>query len=184
MSNDTGGSSSAILINRAPVLTLWASVVAERLGYDVEASLTMGKAVAGLNAQSKGRMLGIFGPPKQTDDGAPPGKGLGEDFWVEVCDRGVPVKNTEDGLRAVVKDKPIDPAKVRDYLHRKFGDDLPAVTSAMKELAAAYSPEELGDRSYRLYERFRPEIPPGRKGWGAKGALDLDLIRSLTERDP
>jgi hypothetical protein len=47
-------------INRAPVLTLWATVVAERLGYDHEAALTLGKAVAGLNAQSKGRRLGIF----------------------------------------------------------------------------------------------------------------------------
>jgi len=28
------------------------------------------------------------------------------------------------------------------------------------------------------YEQFRPAIPPGRRGWGAKGALDLDFIRS------
>lgn len=39
-------------INRAPVLTLWVVVVAERLGYDESAALTLGKAVAGLNAQS------------------------------------------------------------------------------------------------------------------------------------
>jgi hypothetical protein len=51
-------------INRAPVLTLWAAVVAERLGYDHEAALTLGKAVAGLNAQSKGRRLGMFEEPK------------------------------------------------------------------------------------------------------------------------
>src|SRR5574339_45239 len=49
-----------IKINRAPVLTLWATVVAERLGYDEETALTLGKAVAGLNAQSKGRKLGIY----------------------------------------------------------------------------------------------------------------------------
>ena len=48
-----------IKINRAPVLTLWAVVVAERLGYDEKTALTLGKAVAGLNAQSKGRRLGI-----------------------------------------------------------------------------------------------------------------------------
>jgi hypothetical protein len=57
-----------VTINRAPVLTLWATVVAERLGYDHEAALTLGKAVAGLNAQSKGRRLGMFeeptGPPE------------------------------------------------------------------------------------------------------------------------
>ena len=49
-----------VKINRAPVLTLWATVVAERLGYDHETALTLGKAVAGLNAQAKGRRLGIF----------------------------------------------------------------------------------------------------------------------------
>jgi hypothetical protein len=49
-----------VTIDRAPVLTLWAAVVAERLGYDHETALTLGKAVAGLNAQSKGLRLGIF----------------------------------------------------------------------------------------------------------------------------
>ncbi len=35
-----------ILINRAPVLTLWAAAVAERMGYDHDAALTLGKAMA------------------------------------------------------------------------------------------------------------------------------------------
>jgi len=34
-----------ILINRAPVLTLWASVVAERLGFKNDEALSLGKAV-------------------------------------------------------------------------------------------------------------------------------------------
>ncbi len=32
-------------INRAPVLTLWATIVAEREGHDPETALTLGKAV-------------------------------------------------------------------------------------------------------------------------------------------
>ena len=40
---------NAIQINRAPVLTLWGAVVAERLGHDPDAALTLGKAMAGLN---------------------------------------------------------------------------------------------------------------------------------------
>jgi len=51
-----------ILINRAPVLALSAAIVAERLGFDHEEALSMGKAVAGLTAQRKGRRLGIFAP--------------------------------------------------------------------------------------------------------------------------
>lgn len=174
------GEADTILINRAPVLTLWASIVAERLGYDRDTALTMGKAVAGLNAQSKGRMLGIFGPSQAPEEGGPPRKvGLGEEYWVEVCGRGVPMKHTQDGPRAVVKDKPISPEKVEEYIAKKFGDDLTGARAAMEELAAAFEPDDLNDRAYKLYERFRPEIPAGKRGWGAKGDLDLGLVRGL-----
>jgi hypothetical protein len=169
-----------IQTNRAPVLTLWAAVVAEQLGYDHDAALTMGKCVAGLNAQSKGRKLGIYGEPKAPEGGGPPKKtGLGEEFWTEICGRGVPCKNTPDGVRAVVKDKPIDPQSVRDYLRKKFGDHLDAVVDAMRTLASSFGTDELKEKAYHMYERFRPEIPRGKKGWGAKGDLDLDFIRAL-----
>jgi hypothetical protein len=72
----------AVTINRAPVLTLWTAVVAQRLGFERNEALTFGRAVAGLNA-------------------------------------------------------------------------------------------------YSLYEKFRPRIPAGQKGWGAAGKLSLDAIRSL-----
>jgi hypothetical protein len=56
----TMGEGQSFKINRAPVLTLWAAIVAERLGFDHDEALTLGRAVAGLNAQSKGKRLGIF----------------------------------------------------------------------------------------------------------------------------
>jgi len=169
-----------VKMNRAPVLTLWAAVVAERLGYDAEAALSLGKCVAGLNAQSKGRMLGIYGERKPPEMGGEPKKvGLGEDFWVELCNRPVPAKNTPEGIRAVIKDKPIDPASTTRYLEGKFKDDLPAVREAMAELAASFEPQELADVAYDLYEQFRPAIERGRRGWGQKGDLDLDVIRGL-----
>ena len=169
----------AITINRAPVLTLWGVVVAERLGYEPDTALTLGKCLAGLNAQSKGRMLGIYGPPKGMEAVKPRKVGLGEDFWIDLCGRGLPVKNTADGIRAVVKDRPIAPASVQKYLAGKFGDDLAAARQAMAELAGSFDTDQLQDVAYGLYEKFRPKIPTGRRGWGAKGELDLDLIRSL-----
>jgi hypothetical protein len=42
-----------IFIDRAAVLTLWASVVAERLGFKKDETLTLGRAVAGLTAQRR-----------------------------------------------------------------------------------------------------------------------------------
>ena len=53
-----------VSVNRAPVLTLWAAVVAARLGFDWPAALSLGKAMAGLTAQTKGRRLGIDARPK------------------------------------------------------------------------------------------------------------------------
>ena len=82
-----------VSINRAPVLTLWAAVVAERLGFRRAEALTLGKAVAGLNAQAKGRRLGIYKPGKERGKKRPKG-GLGEEFWVEICGRPVPAVET------------------------------------------------------------------------------------------
>jgi len=170
-----------VMVNRAPVLTLWATVVAERMGYDRDAALSLGRAVAGLNAQSKGRMLGIFGQPQRSEDGQTRRKsGLGEEFWITLCGRAVPAKNVPEGVRAVAKDKPIGSASVQKYLEDKFGQSLPAVREAMAELAQAFPPEDLSERAYPLYERFRPEIPGGKRGWGAQGELDLDVIRALS----
>jgi len=45
------------------VLTLWASVVAEILGFDHDEALTFGRAVAGMNAYSKGYPWGSSSRP-------------------------------------------------------------------------------------------------------------------------
>jgi len=51
-----------VMVNRAPVLTLWTTVVAEVLGFDHDKALTLGRAVAGLDAYSKALALGLFQP--------------------------------------------------------------------------------------------------------------------------
>jgi hypothetical protein len=113
-----------ILVNRAPVLTLWAAIVAERLGFNHDEALSLGKALAGLNAQSKGQRLGIFHPSpkelKKVHERKP-----SEEFQVALLGRAMPAVNTEEGVRAVVKSKPVDAAGVERYLEGKFGDALP-----------------------------------------------------------
>ncbi len=167
-----------LLINRAPVLTLWAAVVAQRLGFAEDEALILGKALAGLNAQSKGRKLGIFKPHEQKATKARQ-KARGERFLIEVLGRPVPATNTDHGIRAVAGRNPIDPDRVRRYLDNKFGEDLKAARSAMQKLAKTYKPQELAQEAFGLYERFRPEIPAGKKGWGAKGDLHLERIEGL-----
>lgn len=171
-----------ILINRAPVLTLWATTVAERLGFARDEALTLGKAVAGLTAQSKGRHLGIFKPVSQEIKKARAQK-RGEEFAIEICGRAVPAISTAEGVRAVNKGKPIDAMSVETYLKTKFGESLGAVTEAMRALANAFRPEQLSTEAFKLYENFRPAIPGGVTGWGAKGELDIGRIRELARKN-
>jgi hypothetical protein len=159
-----------ILINRAPVLTLWATTVAERLGFDQDEALSLGKAVAGLNAQSKGRRLGIFKPVPQEVKKARARK-RGEEFLIEICGRQVPAINTPDGVRAVIKNQPIEPKSVERYLESKFGESLDNTRSAMRDLAKAFRPEQLSKNAFSLNEEFRPAIPEGIRGWGVKGKI-------------
>jgi len=171
----------AVTINRAPVLTLWAAVVAECLGFDHEEALTLGKAVAGLTAQSKGQRLGIFTPSPDAvrRERAKKAKAAGV-LRVSLLGRAVPVLRTDEGLRAVAKDqKPMAPASIEKYLQSKFGESLPEARSAMKRLAQSRGHEALVKEAFQLYEAFRPEVPTGESGWGAKGKLSLKKIQEL-----
>lgn len=170
-----------VRINRAPVLTLWAAVVAERQGHDRGAALTLGRALAGLNAQSKGRRLGIFKEDTERHKGERESRRPGQTMSVTLLGREVPAIRTPGGLRAAAGGTPIDPQAVQRYLDQKFGEDLGDVRSAMEALAKAFAPEDLARRAYALYEAFRPSVPPGEKGWGAKGELDLGRLRALAK---
>jgi hypothetical protein len=167
-----------IRVNRAPVLTLWAAVVAERLGHDPDAAITLGRAIAGSSARVKARAIGL--EEKDADEReaardserhrAAPGK------TVHLLGRAVPVVEAKQGLRALDRGHLVSPGPARAYVERAFGEHLPAVRQAMERLAASLDPEELNRVGFRLYEQFRPDVPEGAKGWGAKGVLDLARI--------
>jgi hypothetical protein len=172
-----------VMVNRAPVLTLWAIVVAEHLGYDEDAAMTLGKAVAGLNAQSKGRSLGIFEvSPAKPEDKPTAVRLAGKPVLVPLLGRQVTAVDAGHGLRAIDKGKPVDPDSVRRYLKSKFGENLLDVLNAMEALASAFEPSKLADEAYALYEQFRPVIPAGKKGWGAAGELDIEKIHALARK--
>jgi hypothetical protein len=165
-------------------MTLWPAVVAERLGFDEDESLTIGKVVAGLNAYAKGVRLGIYTPDREKlkrERKKPPTE---EVLRVDVLHRAVPVVRTKDGLRALSHDKPVSPDSVRRYLVSKFKDALPEVKAAMEGLAASLPPEELAARAYELYEPFRPAVPAGVRGWCTAGDLDLENLGELTREGP
>ena len=174
-----------IKINRAPVLTLWGVIVAERLGYDHDEALTLGKAVAGLTAQSKGQRLGIYTPAEAELDAKSAKKTkerkAGEELFVEVVGRRVPAVQTEQGLRATANGEAIKPESVERYLEKKFGEGLGDARQALEALAQIYAPLELERRAFGLYEQFRPRIPEGVQGWGAAGELNLERVREMAK---
>lgn len=168
----------AIRVNRAPVLTLWAAVVAERLGHPRDAAFTLGRAVAGSTARAKARSLGLVEEHLEAaarQAGAAQLKPRVQ--TVRLLGRDIPVAQADDGtLLAADTDKPTTAKAVLDYIARAFGNRLAEVRGAMEALAASLPPEELNRVGFRLYERFRPKVPQGVEGWGAKGELRIERI--------
>src|SRR5215203_6079526 len=111
-----------IRINRAPVLTLWAAVVAERLGFDRATALTLGQAVAGLSNYAKGVSLGVLEPRPELVREQSDRLAEGEQLRVDLPGRAVPVVRMPDGLRAVREGKPGNPAQIEKYLAGKFAE--------------------------------------------------------------
>jgi hypothetical protein len=172
-----------VKINRAPVLTLWAAVVAERMGHPAETALTLGKVLAGLNAQSKGQRLGIYEPSEEEPARESEKKAAeASPKTVRLLGRQIPVQETDDGLRAEEKGKAVDPKVVERYLEQKFKDNLSAAREAMRALANSIDPKDLEKRAYDFYEAFRPEVPEGKRGWGAVGELDLEKIQAMAKK--
>jgi len=169
-------------INRAPVLTLWAAVVARRLGFAWPEALTLGRAVAGLNAYSKGVSLGIFKPTPEAVRRERKAARARLRLRVVLMGRLVPVTRTRDGLVATSGGRPISPGSVERYLHGKFAEHYGPARTAMAGLASSYPPQALAAAAYRLYKRFRPEVPKGAGGWGATGRLSLAHIRALKRK--
>ena len=173
--------SALVRVNRAPVLTLWAAVVAERIGHPPDTALSLASAVAGTAAHAKARRLGIA-----DDEGKKPDdlrQVVRPRRTVQLLGKDVPVAEGPEGvlLAAGSDGKPAPAEPVRNYVSRAFGNRLTEAREAMQALAASLPPGELNRIGFRLYERFRPEVPDGVKGWGAKGALHLERIREAAE---
>lgn len=169
--------SDSIHVNRAPVLTFWAAVVAERLGHPPDTALSLASAVAGTAAHAKAQRLGLTEererqPADMLEAAAQRQRVrlLGKDILMTPDAHGVVLAAGGEG-------KPAPAEPVRAYLAKAFGDRLADAHGAMQALAAALDPDELNRVGFRLYEHFRPEVPEGVKGWGAKGELRLDKVR-------
>jgi hypothetical protein len=149
-----------ICVNRAPVLTLWATVVAERMGNSPHTALTLGRFVARSSARAKARRLGISDEKQEAEERHERAAELKpRRQTVHLLGRDIPTLAADDGtLRAEDDGKPASARSVRSYIMRAFGARLGEARSAMESLAASLPPEELNRIGFRLYEQFRPEV--------------------------
>ncbi len=167
-----------IRVNRAPVLTLWAAIVAERLGHPPDTALSLASAVAGTAARAKARRLGLAEEQDNDRPRAPAASG----GTARLLGREILLTHDENGVvLADAGGRPAPVAPVAAYVQRAFSRHLPEVRRAMEELASRFEPEELNRIGFRLYERFRPDVPTDVRGWGAKGELHLQAIRNASE---
>eukprot|EP01113_Clastostelium_recurvatum_P002124 TRINITY_DN10886_c0_g1_i1.p1 TRINITY_DN10886_c0_g1~~TRINITY_DN10886_c0_g1_i1.p1 ORF type:complete len:266 (+),score=66.05 TRINITY_DN10886_c0_g1_i1:586-1383(+) len=176
-----------VVVNRSPVLILWTAVVAHTEGYSWDASLSIGKAFAAMCAQAKGRHIGII-KGKDTSSATQATEGeKDESFKIDVFHTKIWATRIGGGgdIRAVQSNGPIDTTHVLRYLQDNFGDTLPAFRNAFSDLVgtlrSAYGEKDYTKHAFEMYEKFRPTVPQGRRGWGHKSSLHVSTIEELRE---
>lgn len=66
-------------------------------------------------------------------------------------------------------------------LKKKFGEEeYRQVKRTFEEMLEAWTgnEEKLNAQAFHFYEQFRPSVPPGQKGWGRMGQLNLGTVQS------
>ncbi|TFK75834.1 hypothetical protein BDN72DRAFT_831278 [Pluteus cervinus] len=164
------------VVNRAPVMTAWCTVVAERMGFKREEALSIATVYTEMNAISKGISLGLVEDKK--------GKGLeasreGTQPFIEIMGRRVPLfKSQDQQWCALSNGTPIDPTAAFSYITRSFRQTTPHVMGSLRLLADSFSPQELNKKGWGLYAEFRPIV----NGWGKRSELKYSTILDLRSK--
>ncbi|KAG5648995.1 hypothetical protein DXG03_000344 [Asterophora parasitica] len=192
------------VINRAPLMTGWAMIVAERLGFRREEALSIATAYTEMNAVTKGVSLGIYKNGKEQGMEAVKG---GSQSYIEFIGRRyvipstymhvstpmlkpspsaltatirIPLYQTQDGQwRALSNGTPVKPSVAFSYISRAFRHTTPHIIGALRLLANSYAVEEVNRRAWSLYAEFRPEV----EQWGGRSEVKCSTILDLRKKD-
>ncbi|KAK0468267.1 uncharacterized protein EV420DRAFT_1260153 [Desarmillaria tabescens] len=160
------------VINRAPLMTAWAMVVAERLGFRREEALSIASVYTEMNALSKGVSLGIYKDGKQKGLDAIKG---GSQPYVELMGRSPLYQSQSNQWRALLNSKPAQPSSPFSYISRSFRQTTPHIIGALRLLAESFPPKELNNKGWALYAEFRPSV----NGWGERSEVKCETILNL-----
>lgn len=164
------------VVNRAPIMTAWATLVAERMHFKREEALSIASVYTEINAISKGISLGIYDKGK--------GKCLevpteGSQPYVELMGRRVPLYHTQSGeWRALSNGSPVPPSTAFSYISRSFRQTTASIVGALRLLSESYEPQELNSKAWSLYMEFRPSVDK----WGERSDVSCAKILDLRKK--
>ena len=93
----------------------------------------------------------------------------------------LPIKEDAHAVMVGGKPKPL----LEGSLKRKFGEEnYDLVREAFTQSLETWKgdEDELDGKAFQMYEKFRPTVPGGQKGWGRKGELNLDEVKSIVRK--
>ncbi|KAH7914198.1 hypothetical protein BJ138DRAFT_1057479 [Hygrophoropsis aurantiaca] len=159
-------------VNRAPLMAAWATVVAERLGFEREEALSIASVYTEMNAISKGVAIGVYSSDKTKETSSIPGA---VQPYVDLMGRRPLYQTQTSQWRALANNSPALPSTSFSYISRAFRQTTAYILGALRLLAQSYTPQELNAKGFGLYAEFRPVVD----GWGQRGDVRCDRILSL-----
>jgi len=167
------------IINRAPIMTTWAMVVAERLGFRREEALSIASVYTEMNAVSKGSSLGII---KKDQSAAGEVLASPSQPHIDLMGRRIPLLSDKDGQwRALTPaGTPVWPESAYSYMTNALRQTTPYIIGAMRLLAATYTAAELNQKGFGFYASFRPQV----EQWGGRSTVRCKDILELRKKPP
>ncbi|KAJ3856364.1 hypothetical protein EV368DRAFT_71684 [Lentinula lateritia] len=169
--------SKSTVVNRAPLMTAWATVVAERMGFQREEALSIASSYTEMNALSKGVSLGIYKEGKQK--GLEAAKG-GTQPYVDLMGRRPLYQIQNNCWRALHNGTPAQPSTAYAYLSRSLRQTMPFIMGALRLLVSSFTPQEINEKAWGLYTHFRP----AGEGWGERSEVRCTTILALRKVPP
>ncbi|KAE9410642.1 hypothetical protein BT96DRAFT_984149 [Gymnopus androsaceus JB14] len=160
------------VVNRAPLMTAWSTIVAERMGFEREEALSIASSYTEMNAIAKGVSLGIYKDGKQKGLEAVKG---GTQPYVDIMGRRPLYQIHNDRWRALHSGAPTHPNTAFSYISRSLRQTMPFIIGALRLLANSFSPQEINEKGWGLYTQFRPAV----EGWGNRSEVRCAVILAL-----
>ncbi|KAK0565512.1 hypothetical protein OC861_003735 [Tilletia horrida] len=179
------------MVNRAPVMTVWTTILLERMGFQRREALSLAQCYVSTTSTARAVTLGLT---SQAERDKASSVGPKQPHFVLMGVK-LPVlqlrQRTASGnvgeYRAIYDGQVVEPQKAFDYIFRSFYQTLPYVFGTLVLLADSYidpsdtDADELHAVAWDLYCEFRPETGGE---WGKRAKFSCDTALGLRKGMP